>query len=80
MTNAKILDNYNIDNFDISALICKLSGITNETHANEITEVLYQLQAHAQNEYNRDMWRTFYNALILITDKYINNLECIMEV
>lgn len=80
MENKKILDGYNIDNYDITALICKLSGIKNETHANEITEVLYQLQAHAQNEYNADYWRTFYNALIVITNKYINNLECVMEV
>ena len=80
MENKKILDGYNIDNYDITALICKLSGIKDETHADEITEILYQLQAHAQNEYNADYWRTFYNALILITDKYINNLECITEV
>ena len=77
MENEKILDGYNIDNYDITALICKLAGIKDNKYITDIDEVIYQLLAHAQNPYNKDYWRTFYNALILITDKYMNNLECI---
>ena len=29
----------------------------------ELEEALYQLQAMAQNEYNKDYWRTLWNAL-----------------
>lgn len=80
MENEKILDGYNIDNYDITAFICKLAGIKDDKYIKDIDEIIYQLLVHAQNKYNADYWRTFYNALILITDKYINNLECITEV
>lgn len=69
MTNAKILDNYYSHPMDLSKMLCNMAKIENETHANEITEVLYHMQTYAQNEYNRDMWRTFYNALVIINQK-----------
>ena len=32
----------------------------------DIKNALYNLKAYAQNEYNSDYWRTFYNLLQLI--------------
>ena len=32
----------------------------------ELENVLYQLKAIAQNDYNQDYWRTFWNALQLL--------------
>lgn len=32
----------------------------------DIENALYNLKAYAQNEYNSDYWRTFYNLLQLI--------------
>lgn len=34
-----------------------------EREIKDITDALYQIKAIAENEYNSDYWRTFYNAL-----------------
>lgn len=36
---------------------------TKEQTLNELQEALYQIEAIAKNEYNKDYWRTFWNAL-----------------
>ena len=36
---------------------------TKEKTLNELQEALYQIEAIAKNEYNKDYWRTFWNAL-----------------
>lgn len=35
----------------------------NEKIKSDIQEALYQIKAIAQNEYNKEYWRTFYNIL-----------------
>jgi hypothetical protein len=36
---------------------------TKEETLNELQEALYQIEAIAKNEYNKDYWRTFWNVL-----------------
>lgn len=36
---------------------------TKEQTLSELQEALYQIKAIAKNEYNKDYWRTFWNAL-----------------
>lgn len=36
---------------------------TKEKTLNELQEALYQIESIAKNEYNKDYWRTFWNAL-----------------
>ena len=36
---------------------------TKEQTLNELQEALYQIETIAKNEYNKDYWRTFWNAL-----------------
>lgn len=36
---------------------------TKEKTLNELQEALYQIETIAKNEYNKDYWRTFWNAL-----------------
>lgn len=36
---------------------------TKEQTLSKLQEALYQIEAIAKNEYNKDYWRTFWNAL-----------------
>ena len=56
---------------DIATVLCELSsgdGTVNMETMKEVEEALYQLQAIAENEYNADYYRTFWNVLQKITD------------
>ena len=56
---------------DIATVLCELSsgdGTVNMETLKEVEEALYQLQAVAENEYNADYYRTFWNVLQKITD------------
>ena len=56
---------------DIATVLCELSsgdGTVNMETMKEVEEALYQLQAVAENEYNADYYRTFWNILQKITD------------
>ena len=56
---------------DIATVLCELSsgdGTVNMATMKEVEEALYQLQAVAENEYNADYYRTFWNVLQKITD------------
>ena len=56
---------------DIATVLCELSsedGTVNMETMKEVEEALYQLQAVAENEYNADYYRTFWNVLQKITD------------
>ena len=59
------------DGEDIVTVLCELSsgdGTVNMETMKEVEEALYQLQAVAENEYNADYYRTFWNVLQKITD------------
>lgn len=56
---------------DIATVLCELSsgdGTVNMETMKEVEEALYQLQAVAENEYNADYYRTFWNVLQKITN------------
>ena len=44
----------------------------NDEITKPLTDVIYQLRTDAQNKYNDDKWRIFYNILERITENYID--------
>lgn len=53
---------------DVVEKLIELSNLeSNEELKNELEEVVYYLKAVAQNEYNNDYFRVFYNVLLVIT-------------
>lgn len=64
-----ILNNYDIEElsnkiFDYSKdMDCQDYEEENEKIKSDLQEALYQIKAIAQNEYNKDCWRTFWNTL-----------------
>ena len=70
MKDIKIMEK-RYDCEDIATVLCELSsgdGTVNMETMKEVEEALYQLQAVAENEYNADYYRTFWNVLQKITD------------
>ena len=56
---------------DMATVLCELSSgddTVNVETMKEVEEALYQLQAVAENEYNADYYRTFWNVLQKITN------------
>ena len=41
-----------------------------ENGINDVEEILYRLMAEAENEYNDDSFRTFWNVMQKITERY----------
>lgn len=71
----KIYDDSNmIDVDNISKSIIELSELPDEI-SDQLTDALYEIQAIAQNEYNKDYWRVLYNALIRLSDNYDTYLK-----
>lgn len=64
------MDNYSnniyIDNMDIAAALLQMlpEDIREQFNGAEIIETLYYLQAAAQNKYNHNHFRQFYNLMI----------------
>lgn len=54
---ANILYNKNLDMDGLDYIENKEQEIT------QLENALYQVKAYAENEYNQDYWRTFWNAL-----------------
>lgn len=66
----KNLENY-YDCEEIATVLSKLASGDNTTNAEtvkDLIEVLYNLEAIANNEYNADYYRTFWNVLQNITN------------
>ena len=57
---------YGIDTNDIARMI---ADKTDKSLFNEIEECLYHIQTLAQNEYNNDYWRVFFNTMVRITEQ-----------
>ena len=56
---------------DMATVLCVLSSgddTVNVETLKEVEETLYQLRAVAENEYNADYYRTFWNVLQKITN------------
>ena len=56
---------------NMATVLCELSSgddTVNVETLKEVEEALYQLQAVAENEYNADYYRTFWNVLQKITN------------
>ena len=56
---------------DMATVLCELSSgddTVNVETLKEVEETLYQLRAVAENEYNADYYRTFWNVLQKITN------------
>lgn len=68
------MDNYRnniqIDNMDIAAALLQMlpEDIREQFNGAEIIEALYDLQAAAQNKYNFNYFRQFYNLMIELTE------------
>lgn len=66
----KNLENY-YDCKEIATVLSQLTSGNNTTDVEtvkDLIEVLYNLEAIANNEYNADYYRTFWNVLQKITD------------
>ena len=57
---------YGVDTNDIARMI---ADKTDKNLFNDIEECLYYIRACAQNEFNRDFWRVFWNAMCKITEQ-----------
>lgn len=57
----------NISPDEIADVLINLANVSDETK-DDLIEAIYQLQAIAQNKYNNDYYRTFYNVLIMLTE------------
>lgn len=65
---------------EIANTLQELSLTSNNDEITEpLTDVIYQLRAHAQNKYNDDYWRILYNVLERITENYDSFLRDYME-
>lgn len=36
----------------------------------DLTDALYQIKCHAENQYNSEYWRTLWDALLVFADKH----------
>lgn len=75
MKEYRYINNYEITPDEIAKTLVKLADFGNDIEsenqaATDLENALYYLDAIAQNEYNNDYFRTFYNVLAKITDKY----------
>lgn len=62
---------------DIAEVLQKLSGVYgysnleyHETNRKELTDIIYDIMASAQNDLNRDGWRILYRVMQEITSEY----------
>ena len=62
------MKNYYYDSKEIATVLCKLASKKDIETIKDVEEALYQLQAVAENEYNADYYRTFWNVLQKITN------------
>ena len=70
MKDIKMEKYYDCEN--IATVLCRLATETETVNIEtlkEVEEFLYCLQAIAENEYNADYYRTFWNILQKITDE-----------
>lgn len=56
------------DNSEIARALVSFGDLPTEA-TEPLIEVLYSLQAHAQNSYNDDYWRVLYNALCALAER-----------
>ena len=75
MERNQIINGIKMDKYydceDIATVLCRLATETETVNIEtlkEVEEFLYCLQAIAENEYNADYYRTFWNVLQKITD------------
>lgn len=54
---------------DINNALCDLADIPEERRL-DVLNILYDLQCIANNKYNRDGYRAFYEALVELADRY----------
>lgn len=69
MEKNKILHN-GMDNYDIAKFICEMAKIKNNDDIRDIENALFHIEAIAENNFNCDYWRTFYNSLLIIAENY----------
>ena len=55
---------------DIARVICDLAGIDDEDTYKECEEAIYDLKCICENKYNRDCYRTLWEALQQLTEKF----------
>ena len=69
LRNFKEKGHYSPEN--VAEKLLELSNLTNDESVeeikNDLENALYHLSAIAENKYNKDYFRTFYNALLVIT-------------
>ena len=59
-----------VDSADIASIICDAAGAKNKQDFEDIENALYHIKTIAENKYNSDFWRVFYNALLTIAENY----------
>ena len=59
-----------MDSEDIACIICDAAGTKNKQDFEDIENALYYIKTIAENKYNSDFWRVFYNALLTIAENY----------
>ena len=58
------------DSADIALILCDAVGTKNKQDFEDIENALYHIKTIAENKYNFDYWRTFYNSLLTIAENY----------
>ena len=74
ITEARTYDsNSMICNDDIANELMYRAGVKDDEISIDLVEVLYQIEAIAQNEYNHGYWRTLYNILATFAENSDRN-------
>lgn len=72
MENLRTYQNhYYYGSGDIAEVLQTLAGVPEDTRA-DLDEAIFHLQCCAQNSYNSDYFRTFFNILQIITERREN--------
>lgn len=65
-----IIKNSFADSADIAQILCDAVGTKDKQDFKDIENALYHIKTIAENNYNDDYWRTFYNSLLTIAENY----------
>lgn len=64
-----IIDSF-ADSEDIAQILCDAVGTKDKQDFEDIENALFHIKTIAENKYNGDFWRTFYNSLLTIAENY----------
>ncbi len=66
----KFIINSCADSADIAQILCDAAGTKDKQDFEDIENALFHIKTIAENDFNCDYWRTFYNSLLTIAENY----------